>query len=383
MLSIGYHEISSGKAGRAAPSPMTLSRYDTFALRKDNRFNYVNDADLYLKTKAEVEKGLRDEAVWDEPRRAYFHPGVGWWQLDDAGKGTSWLPLNHGQRADTGLGLNAKFDSRNPDSGGEVIASLHASTYCNASSGSRGESIRWLQASQWGGCGYASWRMHRDDPMNHPDYTNDCYSITTPGLWVPYGSSRDDLNVTTSHNAGHYSTDGGVTERSCRWVRSAAEQSEPTSEYGCYWYDTTRPEGDAGVSNPWGYSPEPRSPLAAPFVAFTQDSKRFTVFPGPVMTALKPADHATAGGFQTWVKAVPHDVGVRVAGKGLWSTAGYVSPMGPDGASHRLVLQVQVCDGADWVVSYEADGSCRWFGVNDVAFARRMGIGPSPLEGPL
>ncbi|WP_419856065.1 hypothetical protein [Candidatus Poriferisodalis sp.] len=350
MLSIGFHEVGAGRAGTAAPSPMVLGRKDTFKLRDDNLYNYVNDT------------------VLGEPRRAFFHPGVGWWQLDDEGD-LDWRRLNHGQRADTGLGLNGEYDSQDQDSGGEVIAEKFVTEFCPSN---LAKAKRYM-SQKWFAC--------------RPSECADTYD----NLYI---DGSDDLHVTVARNVGQYSTDGGVTEHSCRWANSATALHGLVSTFGCFWYDTTRPQGGAGLSNPWSYLPnreelvadedELRSPLAAPFVAFTHDVKRFAVFPGPVMTVLKPARHSTSGAFETWIKEVPQDVNVRnekKAGAGLWSAGGLDRAMTPEQASDDWVLEVRVCDEPEWVLATGARGSCRWLGVDEVRFASQMGFSGVPQPG--
>ena len=363
MLSIGYHEVGSGRAGRAAPSPMILGRKDTFERRDDrtNQFNYVNDT------------------VLGEPRRAFFHPGVGWWQLDDNGWDV-WVKLNHGQRAHTGTGpVDGDGDDVDfGDTGGEVMANEVARVFCSA--GLTG--VKSFMFQNWYAC--------------KPSKCADTYD----GDDAIYLSDADDLHVTIARNHGQYSADGGVSDHHCRWVDSAAAQDGldgalSADAFDCFWYDTTRPEGGADLANLWSYPArisEDKSPLAAPFVAFTHDAKRFAVFPGPVMTALKPADHSVSGAFETWVKRVPRETSVRAAGKGFWSTGGLNRATTPeddagdqgddaDDDSADLVLQVMVCDEPEWVVANAAGGACRWFGVNGVKFASRMGFSGTPQPG--
>lgn len=322
---------------------MVLGRKDTYGFRPENLYNYVNDT------------------VLGEPRRAFFHPGVGWWQLDDAGD-LEWRKLNHGQRADTGLGHDGVFSSAVPDSGGEVIANKFASEFCSAGLAE----VKSFMFRKWYAC--------------RPSLCADTYDNL-------YFAVADDLHVTLARNHGQYSTDGGISGHRCRWADLAAAQDALVSVFDCSWYDTNRPEGGVGSSNPWSYPAkvtELRSPRAAPFVAFTDDEKRFAVFPGPVMTVLKPAGHATVGAFVTWIKEVPYDESVRheeEAGAGLWSAGGLDRAMTPGDASDDLALEMLVCGEPDWVHASAASGSCRWQGVNDVAFASRMGFSGTPQPG--
>ena len=142
-------------------------------------------------------------------------------------------------------------------------------------------------------------------------------------------------------------------------------------------YDTERPEGEhAADSDKWGYGTG-QSPLAAPFVAFTYDAKRMAVFPGPVMTALKPAGHTTTGSFETWYKAVPESKNVRNiedAGPGLWSAGDYDRNGTPTVETDDSVLQIEICDDAGWVLADGDSPSCAWLSANSASLAERLGF---------
>ncbi|MYK70162.1 MAG: hypothetical protein F4021_00515 [Acidimicrobiales bacterium] len=348
MLSIGYHEINHGSVA-TAPSPMSLGRWDTYALRLKsglhNRYNYVNDAGGYERT-----------GVWDEPRRAYFHPGVGWWQIDDQGY---WPKLNHGQRADTGLGRNGRYDSAlaDHDSGGEAIATELARRYCKyGTNGANG--LKSYLDNTWHAC-----------DRYRPDM---CYD-THQHILIALGSGHDDLQVTVAQYAGEHSTDGGVSTHRCRW------HDDWPRVFDCFMYDTERPEGRAEDSDKWGYNTG-QSPLAAPFLAFNYGGRRIAVFPGPVMTALKPAGHTTAGSFRTWIKAVPEGANVRDmarAGAGLWSTGDYDRHATPGSETDDSVLQIEVCDDPGWVLAAGDRRSCEWLSANSTRLAERLEIDAS------
>ena len=348
MLSIGYHELRSGAA---APAPMFPGRSDIYVptakVRKKNLYNYVNDGANYIETKKS------GTGVWDEPRRAFFHPGVGWWQIDDRGY---WPRLNHGQRVDSGLGLNGTYDSEisDHDSGGEAVATGLARKYCKDGL----TSLKSYLDNTWFAC-------QRD---NTPDR---CYK-TYQAIYVVHGSDSNDLRVTIAENTGEYSTDGGVSAHECRWHGAAEDR------FGCFLFDTEHPEGRIDLLDKWGYDTR-RSPLAAPFMAFTYDSKRrFAVFPGPVMTALKQPSHGTDRVFKTWTKTVPIGVDVREAGAGGWSS-GKSDRLGtPKKTADDSVLEVEFCDDADWMLAVGTERQCRWVSVDSPAFARSLGYSPWP-----
>ena len=376
MLSIGFREVQAeGSVGPArSRSPMTLSRRDvgkdarprnpdgTFSETKtafEERWDgYEDNAEMYL---------YSDDQRLAGPPRAFFHPGVGLWQLDDAGGTNSWVLLNHGERANTGTGPDG---TGNDDSGGGVVAKLFGGAYCGGSTSDQGENVRIAQASQWAACGHASYQQYRmdlrawnqlseEDKTNtpRPEFTNNCFERTYPAIYID--DSRD-LNVTIAQDLDRYSASGGVIDHSCRWeVGSADGVSVPP--FPCHFYDTEHPEGWIDASSP-ATTERPdtdgslgSSPLAAAFLAFTHDAKRFAVFPDKILDASSRTDDAIDS---TRYKAVPQAANARRQAD-TWSTASY------GGA----VLQVQICDDSDWVTAANS-GSCRWVSVSDGRFAQ-------------
>ena len=112
-------------------------------------------------------------------------------------------------------------------------------------------------------------------------------------------------------------------------------------------------------------------------MAFTYDQKRMAVFPGPVMTALKPAGHTTAGSFETWIKAVPESKNVhntRDAGEGLWSAGDYDRNGTPTVETDDSVLQIGICDDPDWVLANGDSRVCEWLSANSASLAERLGF---------
>ena len=104
-----------------------------------------------------------------------------------------------------------------------------------------------------------------------------------------------------------------------------------------------------------------RSPLAAPFVAFTDDQMRFAVFPDSILDSLSGASDAV---ISTRYKAVPETANVRLQDYD-WRTEDY------GGA----VLEVEICGDRDWLYVDENDRACAWAGVNDAGFASTVGVG--------
>ena len=263
------------------------------------------------------------------PPRAFFHPGVGLWQLDDAGDpDDGWVVLNHGQRANTGAGLN---DSANDDSGGEVVASHLAERFCDDPGGVVAVGVF---MKQWHAC----------SPLKCIEVYNNIYLDGT-----------DDLYVTTAHDAGRYSAAGGASSNECRW--SDARTATPIV---CFVYDTQHPQGwtDSAIPATTARPPDTgglgSSPYALPFVSFTHDGKRFAVFPDSILDSTEDAVDTTR------YKAVPKTGNARKLAN-TWSTGSY----------NGAVLEVRLCREPDWVVA--GGGSCGWVSVSDAQFASLMG----------
>ena len=160
--------------------------------------------------------------------------------------------------------------------------------------------------------------------------------------------------MTTARDVAHRDTDGGVQPlgmgtNGCRWG--------PAGErFDCWLYDTANPEGhtdsDPEANDVVGATGV--SPLAAPFISFTEGEFRFAVFP-----------ESFTGGDVTMTKrvpvgddAAPEDVKetqrVRTAPGDLWDR---------DPADESVVdgvLHVLVC--SEDAVSEHQD--CTWIPVN-------------------
>ena len=330
MLSIGFREVPFPSLVNLQPdparSPMTLSRADTDSNPILSTTQQTRNRRLYSDNNPNASVG---------PRRAFFHPGVGLWQLDDGGGTMPWVSLNHGQRADTGLGSDGEYDSENVDSGGEVVAGLLAEQYC---AGSDDEDklgrVETIMDQQWGAC------------------SSGCISEQFAHIYL---DGSHDLYVTVAENVGEYGISGGVSAHRCRW--SDDRVADPIA---CFFYDTSRPEGRMHDGTPsanlsW------RSPLAAPFVAFTDDQTRFAVFPDSILDSLSGASDAV---ISTRFKAVPQTANVRLQDYD-WQTEDY------GGA----VLEVEICGEREWSYADESDRVCAWAGVNEAGFANAVGVG--------
>ncbi len=343
MLSIGYREIPHKSGGRISPSParspMTLGRADSHT----NIF-------LSASQKKRNKRLYSDDSPAKEPKRAFFHAGVGWWQIDDY---SEWGTLNHGQRAETGLGPDGQFDSNMPGTGGEMMADLFAGLYCGAANDAQGIlKVGNKMKAKWVACKFGK-----------------CMSEQYEEIYL---DNTDDLYVTIAENEGQYATAGGVGERVCKWNYPQPSGGSFGDEFSCWFYDTTRPEGRMHDLNPEGDTSIPlvtrQSPLAAPFVSFTYDSKRFAVFPGSILSVLSggavPVDSSR-------IRTVPVASDARGVAK-AWQGSTYSHTV--DGRPVELTLSVRLCEQTGWIHAGRSNAPCRWVSVNASDFASRAGI---------
>ncbi|GAA4892228.1 hypothetical protein LX16_2042 [Stackebrandtia albiflava] len=183
VIAMTWPEVSpSGEA----PSPMTLSRYDTQSSLGDPQD--------------------RADGLW-------FHPGIGMWQLDSAGLGTTFTAM---EAMDTETAANR-------------MAPFIVNKYCGRiNAGATAPSAR---ASAW-----ADWVACRSGA---------CDTI----FWRIYNNG-----VTPVQGVGRY---GGGEARECRFngVTQACLYVDPAQAEGADWW--ARPGGG-------------RSPVAAPFYVFKQ-----------------------------------------------------------------------------------------------------------------
>lgn len=126
-----------------------------------------------------------------------------------------------------------------------------------------------------------------------------------------YLDASNDLYVTTSQDGGLYSsTGGGAGQHQCRW-----SDGSPTDVIPCVFYDTKNPQGwtDTAIPTTTARPPDSgglgSSPYALSFIAFTDEAKRFAVFPDRI---LYPSADSTD---DTPYKAVgfPHNCGGLVS----------------------------------------------------------------------
>ena len=273
MLAIPVHEITDSKpAGMTIgepprpASPMTLSRWDGWD-KHDGKHN-----ELY------------SHGTYEGQKRAHWNPGVGLWQIDEFTK-----ELNHAERADTAIG-------------GLLMARHVREEFCKGTTKFK-ESLK----ATWNGC-----NPDTDPAIPEGDLRKDpdrCYA-TYLDIYVPATNSNPEtLNVTTMPGSD---IDGGVQDRSCRWG--------PTGEiFDCYLYNV---EEDAGFRQGWLHDEDPygeggRTPLAAPFISFTDPDT-------DIMYAVFPRSTALYG-IHDWtiIKAVPKGTNPRYSTLGPKSDGWY------------------------------------------------------------
>lgn len=180
MLSVPVWEVAGGARGRSV-SPMTLSRWDGWSLRTENRRLYSH-------------------VEYPSFKRAHWNPGIGMWQLDTW---SSTLHLNHGERMDT-------------NAGGIAVARYLRDGYCAGTTTVKSRLNNNWFACRWDKC----WNTFND----------------------MYIDASDSLDV--NRTAGS-EWDGGVSRRSCRWGSGnsfACFWVNTNLRQG--WMDTSDPNGD-------------------------------------------------------------------------------------------------------------------------------------------
>ncbi|WP_419554142.1 DVUA0089 family protein [Candidatus Poriferisodalis sp.] len=300
----------------------------------DNNDGQQQDDEFYVQrdpgrspmavSRKDLSTALHSNNSTSPPDRAFWHPGVGLWQLDDTWANPvtdEWRTrhLSHGDRAEIGVG-------------GQVVAEYLAEALCTVSEGGMESAIN-SALQPWLACQSNSSRT--------------CYRLSYLKLWV---KRTDDLHVTSystefrayngTHSGGapvvrdhrnEFSTSGGLSRLKCRWGSGGVD-------FDCWFYDTDNEEGWMQDDNVSGITGD-LSPLAAPFMSFTHDNgngdKRFAVFPESFL-----------GTQTTLIKAVPVETNVRDTSASSWTP----------GRFGRLVLQVEICR----VVAVEAGSVCEW-----------------------
>ncbi|WP_420624147.1 hypothetical protein [Candidatus Poriferisodalis sp.] len=336
MLAIPYWENpafdANGDPTRLlARSPMALSRKDVVRQRGE-----IQPRNYRLYSANSQTSG---------PARAFWHPGVGSWQIDDTfavdGDLAPVLALDHGERADTRIG-------------GTLVAERLLATLCGADAGNTATFLGELAKvyKPWFGClGESGTQTCRDNTY-----------------LKMYDIERDDLLVTSQRYMGEgpvdgylrdYSPSGGVIDLNCRWGDTGAA-------FDCWFFNPGNRQGAMQVYDPeadntdlWKTDPDTgeryrsRTPLAAPFLSFTYVENRvgtkFAVFPAAFLP----------GSTTTWFKAVPDSAGVRDADY-PWQQTSYTFGSGSTAQSRQLQVQVCLAEGTPPRVRH----TCSWWPVN-------------------
>jgi hypothetical protein len=271
MIAIGYWEYPIGDPNQRAParSLMTLPRSH---LDRHSAFYPKNE----FKEPVDV--------------RAFWHPGVGYWQLD-------WWPgdISHAERADI-------------DKGGREVANQLAKAYCSPREGETETMslMRFLDA-EWKRGGWEAC-------VGATDGDHLCYeTFQKIYLGLESFSGTERLWVTTAQNTGDdHTRGGGVYAMSCRFGTA------PT-DFPCWLYDTESASIEGAFNGGTKYGAlGGNSPLAAPFVSFTRSDTRFAVFPQSFAYPV-----GTTGTKITWIKTVPTDTRVRNTTPRSWHEDDY------------------------------------------------------------
>ena len=217
----------------------------------------LSRADAWDTLKKERNKGLYSHNNWtrdDGYERAHWNPGVGIWQIDETFTETK---FNHAERANTAIG-------------GLLVAKRLRDFYCKGRTSAASHAQLKIALLNWYGCGKT-----KRDPT--PDK---CYKTYDEKIFVPgvnYGSEPKPEALRVIENPGS-DIDGGVQDRRCRWGPSG-------KIFKCYLYNVDKAagfrEGDMVDYQPKGNGKDLPTPLAAPFISFTDPYTdiRYAVFP--------------------------------------------------------------------------------------------------------
>ncbi len=197
--------------------------------------------------------------------RAFWHAGIGLWQIDDAnGSG-----LNHAERAHSMTGAARAAD-------------IFLKEYCKASGVETLQKFM-LALKPWHGCktnavvGVKCYNTFLDV------IAGDAFPLTRPSLDVRLYLTVDDDYADRA---------GGVRPRKCKWSTGGAA-------FDCFLYDMKNAQGKWWSGTEMGIPEYPGiSPLACPFISFTQQ------WPGSSSSQPLPADSLIllkAGGLYKYV----------------------------------------------------------------------------------
>lgn len=198
MLSVTWPETGANNTG--TPSPMTLSRAD-------------NSSGLW---------SFKNKTSTNKEKRAFWHPGIGVFQLDSAGMGAQ-------------LGIHERI---NIATAAPVVANHIVTKYKKNPSNTK-QSRRAEAWAQWYACN-----------------NNKCENIFNS----IYNSTTDKVTVTKDTSV---SSTGGMITRSCNIIGSSATFScyeiNPANAQGYTYFSSFTPEGSLTSST---------SPLTSPLITF-------------------------------------------------------------------------------------------------------------------
>ncbi|WP_419554778.1 hypothetical protein [Candidatus Poriferisodalis sp.] len=289
-----------------ARSLMTLSRGDFHQFRAKGKNAVLYPDNLQI---GDTDAGL--------PVRAFWHPGVGYWQLD---LWETTKHMNHAERADI-------------EQGGRKVADVLRDAYCD-NGGASG--LKAKLKNEWEAC--------VEVMTEAGEKSNVCYE-TAATLYLGFvtGTGGEAFYVTTTHNLGDDSVTGGapLMEDGCRWGSTG-------TPFDCWFYDTDSYQGHAetGRANGDRNLATAISPYAAPFMSFTHENKKYAVFP-----------ESFTGGTITRMKFVSTAKLVRAEPDNTWSS---------DEDPNAVVLQVKICPRPP------ASRVCAWTGAADPNFKSRI-----------
>ena len=266
MLSIPPNEAYNAESRSAAPSPMTLSRWDNLGQYFQTHVYTVGGVEM----KETKSLNIRLYSHMEKQRdvRAHWSPGVGPWQIDPFELA---INLNHAERADT-------------TKGGLAVAKFLLSSHCRDTTNDKG--LRSVLNKRWHGCSPVRDIVVKDENGNdmEDDQGNKitkqmemldvCYNRYIIGDDKIYYGRQ--LNIEIVKQIGGIKlnqVDGGVSTRQCRW-------SSDHIPMQCHIYDTGNPQGailnDDLKGTKTGMTPFPKA-----FISFTDPDTdiKYAVWP--------------------------------------------------------------------------------------------------------
>ena len=346
MLSISYWEVpvkDENQVNRRwlARSPMALSRKDY-----QGQIARILDQEVERREDNSAQYAGGDWRL--APKRAFWHPGVGLWQLDDTFdsgivfEGENVRHLDHSERANTYVG-------------GRYVAYKLLQVLCGPV-GALSDTDIDRAFQPWGACKV----KQLDGSFTYPCRVNSYDNI--------FDLDSDELYVTTQDYRGSAlgpdggygdatSISGGLISTQCRWGQTGLP-------FGCHVYDVSNREGQMQVFSPNGAvvrdadgdidANKSSSPLASGFISFTDKvlKQKFVVF------SLSNLIDSSS----TWIRAVPDGRHSRLPEFG-WQQTDYAVNGRPG-----LVLYVKVC-GTQQHNRFEF--LCKWVSVNGDPRANR------------